>query len=435
MCAAAWVSRVCEDAMPLSYIYVLLAGWLNILNPRTLPLPSGNPTIRVSTLAGNGTSGSTDGDVAIATLDGSIFGVAVDSGGSVFISEHSAGIRRYDTATGMLDTLFGNFSGLNKPSGVTVDSNGNITVATNGDSQVRRFVIATGASTTLYHDPTVGASLGLVGIVVDATDRMYVSSTSHHIYQVIGSTLETFAGNGQAVLVDGNGTNAAFSNPYGMVMNSTGDVMFVADRSNHCVRQVVISTRTVTTFAGNGSQGWVDAVGTLARFRLPFGLAIDAIGNLFVSEFAGHVRQIVISTRLVSTLAGITRGFADGFGAAASLMTLRGLAIDARSNLFAVDSGNCRLRMIQAVTRCPAAYYCPAGAVAPIACGAGRFCGVAGLTAPIFCAPGFFCANGSAFTVRGAMDGQGMGIPGFRRLVSRYSVHSVSCPCPIFQSW
>jgi sugar lactone lactonase YvrE len=336
--------------------------------------------------------------------------VAVDSSGNVFISEHSAGIRRYDTATGMLDTLLGNFSALINPTGVMVDSNGNITVATDGDSQLRRFVIATGAFTTLYHHPIVGASLGLFGFVVDAADRVFVSSAvDERIYQVIGSTLVTLVGNGTTGLVDGNGTNAAFSNPHGMVMNSTGDVMFVADRRNHCVRQVMISTRTVTTLAGNGSQGWVDAVGTLARFRLPFGLAIDAIGNLFVSEFAGHVRQIVISTRLVSTLAGITRGFADGFGAAASLMTLRGLAIDARSNLFAVDSGNCRLRLLQAVTRCPVAFYCPVGAVAPIACGAGEFCAaVNGLTAPTLCAPGFFCANGSAFTVRGAMDGQGM---------------------------
>ena len=85
---------------------------------------------------------------------------------------------------------------------------------------------------------------------------------------------------------------------------------------------------------------------------------------------------------------------------------------------------------------CAVGFFCP-NASAQIACGAGAFCAVTGLSAPVLCAPGYYCANGEAFTVRGAVDGQGMGdfIAESSFFIGRNVLSSVFLTALIKQSW
>ena len=115
---------------------------------------------------------------------------------------------------------------------------------------------------------------------------------------------------------DGTGTSAKFNGPAGLAIDGTN--LYVADTSNFRVRKIVISTGAVTTIAGSGSSGFQDGTGTSAKFRAFYGLSTDGT-NLYVPDYSNHrIRKIVISTGVVTTLAGSgSRNFADGTGTSA----------------------------------------------------------------------------------------------------------------------
>ena len=96
---------------------------------------------------------------------------------------------------------------------------------------------------------------------------------------------------------------AKYSEPRGVAFDTSGN-MFVADSANHSIRQIVISTGVVTTLAG-GVSGFTDATGVDAMFNYPTDIVVDTNGNLFVADANNNsIRQIVISTGVVTTLAG-----------------------------------------------------------------------------------------------------------------------------------
>ncbi|HYP01154.1 MAG TPA: NHL repeat-containing protein [Pyrinomonadaceae bacterium] len=115
---------------------------------------------------------------------------------------------------------------------------------------------------------------------------------------------------------------------------------------------------TVTTLAGDGSPGAQDAQpATRARFQNPFGIAVDARGNVYVADAgeSNRIRKIAAgdgtekeatAASAVTTLAGGVEGFADGAGGAASFNTPSGIAIDARGNLYVADTSNNRIRKV-----------------------------------------------------------------------------------------
>ena len=95
---------------------------------------------------------------------------------------------------------------------------------------------------------------------------------------------------------------------------------------NHLIRKIVISTGVVTTLAGTGSSGSANGTGTSASFNYPHGITTDGT-NLYVAEYGNHlIRKIVISTGVVTTLAGTgSSGSANGTGTSASFYSPRGL--------------------------------------------------------------------------------------------------------------
>jgi hypothetical protein len=165
------------------------------------------------------------------------------------------------------------------------------------------------------------------------------------IYET-GVTVTTLAGSGTAGFADATGAAAQFYFPYGVAVDSSGN-LYVADNNNHRIRKIVIATSEVTTLAGS-TQGYTDATGTSAQFNKPWGVATDSSGNLYVADSSNHrIRKIVIATGVVTTLAGSgTRGFADGTGAEAQFSLPYGVAADSSGNLYVADTSNHRIRKI-----------------------------------------------------------------------------------------
>jgi hypothetical protein len=142
---------------------------------------------------------------------------------------------------------------------------------------------------------------------------------------------------------DATGTSASFNHPMGITTDGTN--LYVADYSNHRIRKIVIDNGTVTTLAGSSS-GTTDATGTSAQFSSPYGITTDGT-NLYVSDQThSRIRKIVISTGVVTTLAGSSTGSTDATGTSASFNHPSGITTDG-TNLYVADRYNHRIRKIE----------------------------------------------------------------------------------------
>jgi len=157
-----------------------------------------------------------------------------------------------------------------------------------------------------------------------------------------------FAGSGDKGATEGIGSEATFSNPIGITTD--GKNLYVADTSNNKIRKIVISTGMVTTLAGSGTKGGDDGVGTAASFNFPVGITTDGT-NLYVGDtWSQKIRKIVIATGVVTTLAGTGhKGAEEGSGTVASFSDPDGITTDGK-NLYVVDSGNHKIRKITIAT-------------------------------------------------------------------------------------
>ena len=145
---------------------------------------------------------------------------------------------------------------------------------------------------------------------------------------------------------DGTGALANFTHPYGMAIDASGNI-YVADADNNAIRKVT-SAGVVTTLAGSGSIGAVNGTGTSASFDHPTGVCLDGAGNLYVADdYNNMIRKIVISTAAVTTLAGsTTAGSGDGTGVGATFHNPTGIAYDGSANLYVADFTNNEIRKI-----------------------------------------------------------------------------------------
>lgn len=237
----------------------------------------------------------------------------------------SSTIRKVDITTGVVSTLAGNWAQtgsadgigtlalFNKPSAITTDGT-NLYVADTANCTVRKVVIATREVTTL-----AGSVPGsLTGI---------------------------------SSLVDGTGAAATFASPSGITTD--GINLYVADKGHGVIRKVVISTREVTTLAGNtsGGKGSRDGIGTAAFFELPVSITTDGT-NLYVGDSYAHViRKVVIATGEVTTLAGkaYMNGSSDGIGASALFYSPSDITTDG-ANLYVCDTYNDTIRKVVIAT-------------------------------------------------------------------------------------
>jgi fibronectin type 3 domain-containing protein len=177
----------------------------------------------------------------------------------------------------------------NSPQGIVVASDGLIYVADSGNSVIRKLTL-TGTASTLGGGPNVGMVLP-VGITASgiANGPLYVSDAStQRIFRVtLAGGFTIIAGSGTAGFADGTGTAASFNAPQQLAWaNPTGgEILLIADRDNHRIRRLVLSTNAVNTHAGSGTAGFVDGSCSTAKFNSPQGAAyLSSTGALYVVD-------------------------------------------------------------------------------------------------------------------------------------------------------
>jgi hypothetical protein len=333
----------------------------------------------VTTVAGTAGPTRSGANTSWAALLNRPFGVATDGAGNLFVADTESNvIRKVVLATGVMTTFAGGAIGAGadgtgtaasffEPQGIVSDGAGNLYVADTSDDTIRKIVIATGAVTTLagasrQPDSTDGTGAnarfaGPSGITIDGAGNLYVADTNNHTLRKIviaTGAVTTLAGTPlQSGSDDGTGANATFFYPVGMATDGAGNV-YVADGGNCTVRQIVIATGVVTTLAGASNQcTGADGTGTAARLFGPGGLASDGAGNLYVADGGDHtIRKIVIATGVVTTFAGTLgqTGIADGTGSTARFHGPYGLGSDGAGNLYVADTFNNALRKVVLAT-------------------------------------------------------------------------------------
>jgi uncharacterized protein (TIGR03437 family) len=202
--------------------------------------------------------------------------------------------------------------------------------------------------------PATAAQISTIqGIAVDRLGNLYLSDTGNHRVRMISTSgiITTLAGTGVAGFSgDGGPATAAQLNlPYGLAADLAGN-LYVADLGNDRVRRIG-PDGVMATVAGNGSQGSSGDGGaaTGAQLLSPRNVAVDAAGNFYFSEFEGHRVRKVTPAGIISTVAGTgVAGFSgDGEPAVnAQLAFPAGLALDRLGALYIADSGNNRVRKI-----------------------------------------------------------------------------------------
>ena len=279
----------------------------------------------VTTLAGTGlTTPFADGPGALATFS-SPQGIAVDASGNVYVADTGNHRIRKITLAGDVDTLAGNgFPGaldnsapkaarFNEPRGIAVDSSGStVYVSDNATHIIRKITDAEGVVTLAGVAGGLGAADGVGidarfnkpwGLALSASGYLYVADRGDYYgannlirkIEVSSGAVSTFAGRTLVMgKEDGAALNATFSGPAGVAVYFTGgaDTVYVADTDNNLIRKID-SAGVVSTFAGSGSRGDTDAVGTFASFNSPQGVAVDKNGDIYVADTSSHlIRKI-----------------------------------------------------------------------------------------------------------------------------------------------
>jgi len=187
------------------------------------------------------------------------------------------------------------------------------------------------------------------GVAVDNEGNVYVGDRDNNVVRKISpaGAVTTFAGSGQLGAVNAIGTAASFYGPCGVAVDSIGNV-YVADRANQLIRKITADGE-VTTFAGSGNKGWNDGQAAVATFSYPSDVALDDSGNVFVADYFNNSIRKISPAGVVSTLAGgdsLLFGFTDATGSSARFLKPNGLAMDAAGNIIVADRGNNAIRKV-----------------------------------------------------------------------------------------
>lgn len=324
-----------------------------------------------------------------------IEGMAIAADGTIFVSEGPHMVVRQLAVTGVVTTLAGTLDAIgsadgtgaaarfNHPAGIAVDpATGNLLVADTDNHTIRLVTRAGTVLTLIGAPPPYGANDGLgtaarfstiPDLALDAAGNVLVADPNNYAIRRLDAAgnVQTIAGVlGSRGTQDGPAGTGRMVGPQAIAADTAGNIYFADDVISFCHPQPslceayssairrVDAAGTITTVAGAiNSSGDADGTGAAARFRLASDIAIDASGNLYVSDLASNTIRRVTPAGVVTTVAGSARnaGYVDGTGSAARFLGPRGLVIDRDGNLLIADGGS----MIRKMT--------PAGVVTTVA--------------------------------------------------------------------
>ncbi|HVK84310.1 MAG TPA: hypothetical protein VM513_09385 [Kofleriaceae bacterium] len=333
----------------------------------------------IRTIAGNGGSFfAGDGGPATSASVGASGPVAVDLAGNVYVSDGNGHrVRRIDTL-GVIMTIAGGSpdedlgdggpavdSQLYFPSDLAIDRTGNLYIADVAHHRVRRIDPAGTITTAAGTGDTVGATATgattghlyeAAGICTAPNGSVLMSELAmHRIRQIdANGVLTTFAGTGTWG-DGGDGGPASMGElkyPSDVAADSAGNV-YIADTSGDRVRRVD-TNGVLTTIAGTGVGGFAGDGGPAiaAQLYAPVAVALDAAGNVFVTDSGNFRIRRIDTTGTITTVAGTgVEGFnGDGIPATTADLDPWGIALDAQGNLYIADDGNARVRRVDKVT-------------------------------------------------------------------------------------
>ena len=331
----------------------------------------------VSTVAGTGSAGNTDGTGTEASLNYPTTCSFYHQDKYILVTTYT-NIRKIEYSTWTVTTLagsdtdsftdgVGSNAGFSDIKGIAVTSDNTVAfVADHYSHRIRRIDISTATVTTIAGDEIPGGSnrvetnaqfyypWGLALYPVDNSFLLITNEWGKTIVKldIMTAIVSSFAGvYGTASSNDGTGSEATFNGPAGISFHATGSYVVIADCGNRKIRKITYPGAVVTTLAGSGAIGSTDGTGTDASLNSMLGITIDVYGNYIVADYGtNNLRKVVLSTAVVTTFAGIayTAGSADGTANVATFHIPFGVCFSQYDNAaVVVDYNNNNLRLIK----------------------------------------------------------------------------------------
>jgi sugar lactone lactonase YvrE len=296
--------------------------------------------------------------------------IAVDASGNLYVGDSSLNTIQQISPTGVTSLVAGS-SGLggstdgtgkgalfNQPGGIVINSSGVLFVADTGNSTIRKIApggivttFAGSAANKSYQDGTGTAAWfnSPVGIALDAFSNLFVADSKNAVIRKINSTgtVTTFAG--AAGVVGSTDSPARFNAPFGLAVDFSTSTVYVGDSNNNTIRKIT-SFGIVSTVAGL-TTGSADGTGSVARFNLPEGEATDTAGNVYIADTASSTIRKMTPGGTVTTIAGQAgvQGLTDGTGTGSLFNQPEALTVDTVGNIYVADTGNAAIRKITPV--------------------------------------------------------------------------------------
>ena len=334
----------------------------------------------MTTWIGDSTAGySGDGGPANLALINDPYGVCFDAARNFYlIDQGNFAIRKVNATTNVITTIAGNgtpgFSGDGGPGtaallstvyGICTDASGNVYISDMDNHVVRKINSATGIITTVAGNGTAGYSGdGAAAISAEMSEpqgvcvygsNLYITDYANACVRKVNlstGTISTIAGNGtNGYSGDGGPAASAMLNgPSSICANAAGD-LYIADETNFVIRKISAATGIITTFAGDGTEGYSgdDSLAVNAEIGFIDGICADTFGNVYINDLSCSSRKITAATGIINTMAGngTLSGYSgDGGPACSELLNWpAGLCIDPTSgNIIIADQENNRIR-------------------------------------------------------------------------------------------
>jgi RHS repeat-associated protein len=326
-------------------------------------------------------------------------GTAIDAAGNLYIADTGNNvIRKVSVPTGVITTVAGiggagGYSGdfgpalsaeLNGPSGVAVDTAGNIYIADEGNNCIREVALSNGVIfpvagncfpnpvgyngsyccdgylATQFGEP--GVTLGSpTGVALDPSGNLYIQNTSDFLINEVNASTNKITTLAYETSIPYFWEDNSFllTSP-GITLDSSGNIYF-ADSGACAIQELSPSTGYISTVAGGVNSWWGAGDGGLATdadLCSSSGVAVDGRGNIFiVSTLSNTVREVTAADGIINTVAGNgTQGYSGDGGPAlsAELYWPSGVSVDTSGHLYVADSFNNRIREVTLTTFNPA---------------------------------------------------------------------------------